>query len=552
MPNLYHPAGYGPAQRCFNWVEEKQEYINTETGLPVDAHGFDCDGYHVVTRQLVDEHGYDCEGFDIDGWDRAGRNRHGRDREGFCVDGYDYAGRDREGYNRDGYNRAGLDRKGYNRQGWLLAISDPSQELHTHRETGTLFDPEGYDISGFNAEGYDRDGYGQDGFDRLGYDRDGFNEDSIHKQTGTEYDPDGFDIDGFNAEGFNREGFNREGFDCEGYDEDGYDEDGYNRDGFDADGYDSDGYNEGGFNYDGYHRDTGTQWDEDGYDCNGNERESNLSQCLLGYSADVIDELHWRHPTNDPKTLLAGHEIEMYGDHDDEDDVDTTLQQLHRAYRRCNPTTSGGSTRGRCAIAKRDGSLSDAGFETVTVPLTEEQTYAVFGSFETLGNGKCSAWDCGDEVGHHIHISRSALSPLTQGKVGVFLNLPHNRRFVSTVAQREANYNTFEPEKRITRLRNRVRHSVLNVTGATLEFRMFKSNLRTSGILKNYEFAVSVCRFCQVASVSNLTHEAYLEFVAKSRHSYRYLHKFLCRVSPVYKAMVPPNSYRDDDRSQTA
>lgn len=53
-----------------------------------------------------------------------------------------------------------------------------------HRDTGTRYDPAGYDINGYNA--------------------DGFNAAGNHRDTNTPYNPAGFDRTGFNVENLAR------------------------------------------------------------------------------------------------------------------------------------------------------------------------------------------------------------------------------------------------------------------------------------------------------------------------------------------------------------
>ena len=172
----------------------------------------------------------------------------------------------------------------------------------------------------------------------------------------------------------------------------------------------------------------------------------------------------------------------------------------------------------------------------MTVPLTREQTYGIFTQFKTLGNGRCSAWDNGDDVGHHIHVSRAAIGPLTLGKLGVFMNCEENRAFLEAIACRAANYNSFEDGKKLTDTETAERHSVLNITEHTAEFRMFKSNLYTKAILKNYEFAIAAVRFCEQSphgfgetdsAICPLHVSSFRHYVATNRSSYPYLHEFM-------------------------
>jgi hypothetical protein len=407
-----------------------------------------------------------------------------------------------------------------------------------HRDTGTMFNPEGFDCDGRDDEGYDVNGYNESGFNR----------DGINRRTGNEFDIYGHTEDGSR--------YNEDGYDCNGYDEEGYNEEGYDSEGFDSDGI---------------HCDTGTEYNEDGYDVHGNEQEADddgFDDGLRPYEECVIEATGWRHPTGRHDTLLAGHEIEMYSRDCDLTDVANVVNQLARAYRKHAPTVLGGSKFGHCAIGKHDGSLGEdgriGGFETVTVPLTREQTYGIFESFDVLGDGECKAWSMGPEVGHHIHLSLSAISPLTLGKMGVFLNEPGNRRFIEAVAQRGAIYNGFENNKKLTHPKPYVRHSVMNVTPQTVEFRMFKSNLRSSGILKNYEFAISTVRFCREASAADLNFTHYLRFLAAHRKEFRYMHQFMLQASgvvsiydgrkwcDVYASFVPQNGRRANKPDQAA
>jgi hypothetical protein len=403
---------------------------------------------------------------------------------------------------------------------------------------------------------YDEHGYDADGFDARGWDVEGLNRD-----TGTLYDSNGFNESGFDAEGYDRNGYDPEGYDCEGYNDDGYDAEGYDSDGwheqghhratgtlFDESGYTQDGneYDDDGYNCSGY--------DEDGYDCNGEDNEGNTREDnerseqgeefdnqLVDYSGDVLEICEWDMRLGQAKELLAGHEIEMYSDDVDIDDVGLVGSQLWKAYRNHNPQAVD------CSIGKHDGSLDDngpGGFETVTVPLTREQTYGVFESFEVLGNRRCHAWNKGPEVGHHIHVSRSAISGLTLGKLAVFMNLPENRKFLTAIAQRPPVYNDFEDGKKLSKPKNRMRHSVLNLTGHTVEFRLFKANLKTQCILKNYEFCIAAIKFCRSTSHQDLNRLDFLKFVAANRKEFGYLHTFLFNHETwrgPYRAFLPDN-----------
>jgi hypothetical protein len=391
-------------------------------------------------------------------------------------------GNDNKVYDENGFDANGYDENGYDADG---------------------FDKAGYDESGYDAEGYDCDGYDANGYNSAGWDSDG-----LHEQTGTEWDEDGYTVDGseYNSEGYNQYG---------------YDEDGYNEDGEDSDGRTRE---------DAERREMGEEFDG----------------LLVDYGGDVLEICEWKVRPGQAKELLAGHEIEMFSNDVDIDDVGFVGSQLWKAYRNHNPQASG------CAVGKHDGSLEQdddegippGGFETVTVPLTREQTYGIFESFDVLGDKRCSAWNRGQEVGHHIHVSRSAISGLTLGKLGVFMNLPANRKFLTAIAQRPPIYNDFEDGKKLSKPKNRMRHSVLNLTEHTVEFRLFKANLKTQCILKNYEFCIAAIKFCRSTSHQDLNRLDFLKFVAANRKEFGYLHTFLLNHgvwSDAYRAFLPAN-----------
>jgi hypothetical protein len=364
----------------------------------------------------------------------------------------------------------------------------------------------------------------------VSYDAYGFNaETGLHRDTGTLYDENGFDWEGLHPDTetafhpttrLTRDGNRR--------DDEGYDFNGRDAYGFDRDGYGRDGYNEDGEDCDGNTRCDNGDCDDD--ECETCRPERGFENHLLPYG-EKVERVHgW---SMDPRvTLYAGHEFEMYSRREDYSDVEDTLTQLNDLYATLAPLTR---TR-RCAIAKHDGSLGEWGFETVTVPLTDAQMYGIFTKFKTLGDGGCAAWNRGDEVGHHVHLSRAAIAPLTLGKMLVFMNAEANREFLTAIAGRDCRTYAKFATKKLTDGRNHDRYEVLNVTNKTVEFRLFKSNLRSEAILKNHEFCKAVLAFCEgeshgfgvVASALDPLHwTRFRAFVAANRGSYAYLHRFL-------------------------
>ncbi|MYE38481.1 MAG: hypothetical protein F4X82_03125 [Candidatus Spechtbacteria bacterium SB0662_bin_43] len=198
--------------------------------------------------------------------------------------GYDVWGRDKDDYDKNGFDVMGV-----------------------HRDTDDHYNPNGYDLWGYDRDGYnargrdraqcDRRGFGFGGhnvrtrsaYDEHGYDYRGFDSDGIHQRTGTRYDEKGYDTDGYNSYGFDEKGYDMIGYDQHGYDHKGFDGNGihrvtgtrYNEEGYDADDYGRDGYNCWGFNVDGRHRDTGMYHDQNNIDDTGCEyhREDYACDC---------------------------------------------------------------------------------------------------------------------------------------------------------------------------------------------------------------------------------------------------------------------------------
>ena len=109
------------------------------------------------------------------------------------------------------------------------------------------------------------------GYDKDEYYLDGFNDMGIHKETGTRFDPEGYDIFGYDKDGYKKNGFN---FNLINKDtKDKYDPDGFDAWGYDKDGYDRDGYNRKGFNKEGIHKTTRKKYDKSGRDVQGKSEE---------------------------------------------------------------------------------------------------------------------------------------------------------------------------------------------------------------------------------------------------------------------------------------
>lgn len=392
------------------------------------------------------------------------------------------------------------------------------RETCLHRDTGTEYDTEGYDHNGFNADGIGRDGYDHNGFDA----------DSIHRDTGTEFSPAGRTVDGGR-------------YDSEGYDRHGYDRHGYNADGYDSDGYNADGYDEN----DNTRCDNGDCED----DCCERCHPSGGSD-LLDYHDDVCEVTGWKSTPYAGKTTVA-FEFECNSHDTANEAIGPTAGYFNRAYRKLVNHTCNGDG----AIAKRDGSLDEnSGLEVVTVPTTLAEMRLVLAEAypnKRFGRGEVSAWNQ-DDCGMHVHVGRSTISPLTLGKMLVFMHSAGNKSFNIDIAGRNTHYAAYRPYRAM--VQNGLpknadmsdKYSSLHVKRKTVEFRIFRPSCRVSTILKNLCFCLAVREFCVTASINHLSWQDFLAWLAKPSHrtAYPELHTWLrdraSEYGDHYRTLVPP------------
>lgn len=184
-------------------------------------------------------------------------------------------------------------------------------------------------------------------------------------------------------------------------------------------------------------------------------------------------------------------------------------------------------------ILARDGSLDASGVELITNPYTLEFHQTKFGWSDLLekvkGIGRSGVGT--DACGMHVHCNRAAISALTLGKMLVFANSNENRALLATVAQRSNSSYARAYPKRITdgkQVRGASRYDCLNITAATIEFRIFRGNLRPERVLKNIEFCHAVVTYCATASIKACqTSIDFIRWLDKNRGPYKNLVKFL-------------------------
>jgi hypothetical protein len=263
---------------------------------------------------------------------------------------------------------------------------------------------------------------------------------------------------------------------------------------------------------------------ENGWERSENSREwyehpENMPCEPFSYHTNVFDHCESLHtfPSN---KLLLGVELEM------EPRCPETEAQTEIVKRLNGPAAEH-------YICTTDGSLN-YGVEMVTMPLTLEEHKGVFGWEGVLGrvaniakSGKGT-----QNCGMHVHINKRALTPLTIGKMMVFLNADRTDSLVAKIAQRRNN--GFCEKKDGASLKDARRYAEsryqrLNLQPSeTVELRLFKGNLRPERVLKNLEFAHATVCFCKDASMKDVdSPAAFLAFIHKHRGTYPNLTRFL-------------------------
>jgi hypothetical protein len=198
-------------------------------------------------------------------------------------------------------------------------------------------------------------------------------------------------------------------------------------------------------------------------------------------------------------------------------------------------------------VLARDGSLGESGIELITNPYTLDYHSRVFGWKELLKPAIAVGACAGKYVtscGMHVHVNRAAISPLTLGKALIFVNSDANRGLIERVAQRASNaYTHLIPKKMADgRRANTSKYEAMHLTDSTVEFRIFRGNLRADRILKNIEFCHSVFGYVQTISARSGSYDyrPYLKFLVENAKLYPNLVAFLRENDSIAKRKGAP------------
>jgi hypothetical protein len=177
---------------------------------------------------------------------------------------------------------------------------------------------------------------------------------------------------------------------------------------------------------------------------------------------------------------------------------------------------------------KNDSSIG-RGFEIVTHPHTFEAAKELWGkAWEEDIEGLSS--HVPGTCGFHVHVSRKPLTTMHIQKIVVFINAPENADLVKTVAQRACHeYGKLKTDKIIGHCRySEDRYEAINLENSnTIEFRIFRGNMRKDRILKNLEFVKATIDFTRDRSYRGLSATEFLKFVKANRKEFSHLAEYL-------------------------
>lgn len=190
---------------------------------------------------------------------------------------------------------------------------------------------------------------------------------------------------------------------------------------------------------------------------------------------------------------------------------------------------------GDFAYLKSDGSLPMNGFEIVTHPATFRylKSNRVFDVLRDLPVASFKH-EC---TGIHIHVSRAKLSELQLCKLVYFYSKPENAEYLVRVAQRDWRSNSYCRPMQKGKMKyyakateangmanHYERYHALNLTNeATVEFRMFKGNVKPEAIYRAIQFVDAMIEFTAHSPATKLGHEDFIAFVEKNHNRFNLL-----------------------------
>jgi hypothetical protein len=290
-----------------------------------------------------------------------------------------------------------------------------------------------------------------------------------------------------------------------------------------------------------YYSDNQEQWfasrEDSGDDDSDDDRDDGES--LYGYGTNIMRIHGW--PGQVAKeSLCFGVELEM-----EPDGEHSQADVIH--------ALGGRDGDGRYILA-HDGSLSD-GVEAITLPypLEYHQKNSLWDVICKPARKVAQSGSGTHNCGIHVHINRKALSPLTVGKMLVFVNSPKTQHLITTIAQRTGESWARRSAKKFTdgRELSSEHYDAMGLTGkGTCELRIFRGNLRKERVLKAIEFAHALVRYCQASSLLDVENpREFVSFIRAQKHHYPNLVAFIAEKRG-YSDKAAANACRDNEETE--
>jgi hypothetical protein len=280
-------------------------------------------------------------------------------------------------------------------------------------------------------------------------------------------------------------------------------------------------------------------------ECSSCEDNCNCTKAIYDYNTDVMDHLQFQ---GTPESgLYLGAELEVQ--------VETGgVSDKAEAWN---------AAAGDFSILKYDGSVSH-GFEVVTAPCSlavhAEKWTELLNQRDMVRGLK--SWNSERACcGMHVHVSRAPISPLTLGKLLVFINSDTTEAPIVALAGRNSDHWAQRSPKKLTghlyrciqcgTLRkarsnpcckkckqgyyadrvepNTGRYQALNLQNEdTIEFRIFRGTLLLEHVLANIQFCDAVVRWCMQCSIQECeSWSSFWAYVTKHQKIYKQLISYM-------------------------
>lgn len=186
---------------------------------------------------------------------------------------------------------------------------------------------------------------------------------------------------------------------------------------------------------------------------------------------------------------------------------------------------------------KHDGSIND-GFEIVSHPMSwdfiKKNTFN--NTLEILRNRRYQSHNAESSCGFHVHVNKDSLSRCDIFKILKFFK--DNKPFIVAISQRnEDKLNEWaridDTNETITyKAKNKSgrgysRYTAVNITSQTVEFRVFRGNLRHDRIMKNLEFVKAICEFVSCYGLMDMTKENFMRYINSKNKIFTNLISFI-------------------------